>query len=485
MGIAADIVIIIVAAVIGAAVAQRLRQPLILGYILAGVIIGPHTGGITVSGVHEIELLAEIGVALLLFALGLEFSFKELRPVWRIALIGTPIQIVLTMAYGYGLGRGLGWEATQALWFGAMISLSSTMVILKTLMNQGWMGALSSRVMIGMLIAQDLAIVPMMIILPQLGSLEAGLPILGWAALKSSLFLVGMILVGTRLVPWILARVAGWNSKEFFLLTVTAVGLGVGYATYLLGLSFAFGAFVAGMVISESDFGHQALADIIPLRDIFGLLFFTTIGMLLDPAFLLGHWDEVLLMVPLVIVGKGLIIGLLGLLFGYRNVVPLALALGLFQIGEFSFVLARVGLNTGSISPDIYSFILSHRHHHHGPDAVAVRPDHADLRLSQTALQNGSGADHEPARRRVAGSRNCRRSREGRLACGFGAQAVGRILRHDRNEPSPGGRLSGKRHAGHIRRRHPGQRASCGRSRSGQTVAGQSARLGKHPCGGG
>src|SRR3712207_2471918 len=168
MGIAADIAIIVVAALLGGFIAQRLNQPLMLGYIIAGILVGPYTGGVTVTGIHDIELLAEIGVALLLFALGLEFSLRDLQPVRGIALIGTPIQIILTILYGFGIGKLLGWDWNSSLWFGGLISLSSTMVILKTLANQGRMGTLSSRVMIGMLIVQDLAVVPLIIILPQL-----------------------------------------------------------------------------------------------------------------------------------------------------------------------------------------------------------------------------------------------------------------------------------------------------------------------------
>jgi CPA2 family monovalent cation:H+ antiporter-2 len=163
LGIAADLSIIVVAGLIGGLIAQQLKQPLILGYILAGVLVGPYTGVVPITEVHNIELLAEIGVALLLFALGLEFSLKELKPVRYIALIGTPIQILLTMALGFAIGRFLGLGLLQSLWLGALFSLSSTVVTLKTLMNQGRLGTLSSRVMIGMLIVQDLAIVPMMI----------------------------------------------------------------------------------------------------------------------------------------------------------------------------------------------------------------------------------------------------------------------------------------------------------------------------------
>ena len=304
MGIASDIIIIVVAALLGGVLAHHLKQPLILGYILAGVVVGPHTGGITVSDVHMIELLAEIGVALLLFALGLEFSLAKLKPVRHIALIGTPLQMLLTMAYGFLIGRWMGWEWVPSVWLGALISVSSTMVILKTLMNQGLLGTLSSRVMLGMLIVQDLAVVPLMIILPQLSHPETGLPILGLAAVKATLFLALMFLLGTRLLPRVMVYVVGWNSRELFLLSITAIGLGIGYITHLVGLSFALGAFVTGMVLSESDYSHQALSDIIPLRDIFGLLFFTSVGMLLDPSFLLSHWETILLLVFLIAPGE-------------------------------------------------------------------------------------------------------------------------------------------------------------------------------------
>jgi len=359
MGIANDIILLVLTAFPCGLLMQRLGQPLILGYIVAGIILGPHTGGLTVSGIHEIELLAEIGVALLLFALGLEFSLKDLKPVRMIALVGTPIQMVLTVGLGFTIGNLMGLDWKPSLWLGALVSLSSTMVILKTLMNQGWLGTLSSKVMVGMLIVQDLAVVPMMIILPQLNNPAVGLPSLGIAALKAGGFLAGMVLLGTRLLPLLIAHIAKLGSRELFLLAITAIGLGVGYITYLAGLSFAFGAFVAGMVLSESDYGHQALSDIIPLRDLFGLLFFSSVGMLFDPGFLLSHIWEVIILVITVCIGKGLIFAFVSRVFNYRNVVPLAVGLGLFQIGEFSFVLARVGLSTGSIGNDLYSLVLT------------------------------------------------------------------------------------------------------------------------------
>lgn len=359
MGIATDIILIVVAAFFCGLVMQRLGQPLILGYIAAGIVLGPHTGGLTVSGIHEIELLAEIGIALLLFALGLEFSLKDLKPVRYIALIGTPIQMALTVGLGFGIGHWIGLDWKSSLWLGALISLSSTMVILKTLMNQGWLGTLSSKVMIGMLIVQDLAVVPMMIILPQLNDPAVGLPALGIAALKAAGFLLAMVLLGTRFLPQLMSYIARLGSRELFLLAITAIGLGIGYITHLAGLSFAFGAFVAGMVLSESDYGHQALSDIIPLRDLFGLLFFSSVGMLFDPSFLLDHLQEVFFLLTAVCLGKGLIFAFVSFIFHYRNVIPLAVGLGLFQIGEFSFVLARVGVSTGSIGNDLYTLVLT------------------------------------------------------------------------------------------------------------------------------
>lgn len=359
MGIAGDIALILVAALLGGLVAQRLGLPLILGYILAGVAVGPNTGGPTVSSVHDIELLAEIGVALLLFTIGLHFSLDELAPVRRVALLGTAAQMALTIAFGYGLGRLLGFGWQEAAWFGALLSLSSTAVVLKSLSEQGVMGTLSSRVILGMLVAQDLAVVPLIIVLPELGDIGAGLSELGVAALRAALFVAVMLAFGRRILPWLMARVAAWNSRELFLISVVAIGLGVGYATYLFGLSFVFGAFVAGLILSQSDYSHQALADVEPLRDIFAMLFFVSVGMLLDPAFLIQNAGTVALVVVLVFAVKGLLFAGVVRAFGYGNIIPFAVGLGLFQVGEFSFVIARVGLEDGAISQRSYSIVLT------------------------------------------------------------------------------------------------------------------------------
>jgi CPA2 family monovalent cation:H+ antiporter-2 len=213
--------------------------------------------------------------------------------------------------------------------------------------------------MVGMLIVQDLAVVPMMIILPELNNLEQGLPRLGFAVLRAAIFLLAMIYGGTWIIPALLKRVAVWNSRELFLISILALGIGIGYGTYLVGLSFAFGAFVAGMVLSESEYSHQALSDVIPLRDVFGMLFFVSVGMLLDPMFLLANVGMVLLIVLFVALGKALIFGGLMYAFGYRDDAPFAVGLGLFQIGEFAFVLARVGLSRQAITEELYALVLS------------------------------------------------------------------------------------------------------------------------------
>ena len=359
MGIAGDIALILVAALLGGVVAQRLGLPLILGYILAGVVVGPNTAGPTVGNVHDIELLAEIGVALLLFTIGLHFSLDELAPVRRVALAGTAVQMSLTAAFGYGVGRLLGFGWQEAVWFGALLSISSTAVVLKSLSEQGVMGTLSSRVIIGMLIVQDLAVVPLLILLPELGNIGEGLSDLGVAALRAAVFIAFMLIFGRRVLPWLMARIAGWNSRELFLISVVAIGLGVGYGTYLFGLSFALGAFVAGMVLSQSDYSHQALADVEPLRDVFAMLFFVSVGMLLDPAFLLENAGVVALVVFLVFAVKGLLFAGVVRAFGYGNIVPFAVGLGLFQVGEFSFVIARVGIEAEAISQRSYSLMLT------------------------------------------------------------------------------------------------------------------------------
>jgi len=279
--------------------------------------------------------------------------------VRTVAIGGGTIQIVLTIAMGVGLALMLGWSWRPALWFGSLIALSSTMVVLKTIQAQGRLGTLSSRVMLGILCVQDLAVVPLMIILPELGNPTGGAVRVIAATIRSLVLLAAIVLVSTRVVPRLMSAVARWNSRELFLLSTTAVALGIGYATWRFGLSLAIGAFVAGLVINESEYAHQALSDVMPLRDLFGMLFFVSVGMLLDPALVWAQAGTLVAVVLSVIVGKTAILAGVVRAFGYRRVVPLAVGLTLFQVGEFAFVLARVGRSAGAITNDLYALALN------------------------------------------------------------------------------------------------------------------------------
>lgn len=359
MGIAGDIALILVVCLLCALVAQRLGFPLLLGYIVAGVLVSPNTVGPSVSDVHEIELLADIGVALLLFTIGLEFPAEKLQPVRNVALFGTPLQMLAVGGYGFLLGRLVGWDAQQSIWFGALISISSTMVVLKILMSRGLMETLSSKVMLAILVVQDLAVIPLMILLPALGNLQEGLGVLAGALLRAVAFVAVMLLVGTRLLPSLLARAVSWKSRELFIVAVIGIGLGVGYATYLVGLSFAFGAFLAGLVLSRSDYSHDALMDMIPLREVFSLLFFAGVGLILSPHFVWDHLKLVMFLVVAVLVGKGVLMGAITRAFGYSRIIPLAVALSMAQVGEFAFVLARLGKESGSLQDEVYYVVVS------------------------------------------------------------------------------------------------------------------------------
>ena len=251
MGIASDLIYIVLAALAGGLLAHSLKQPLAIGYMLAGVLLGPHTGGITIKEIHDIEMLAEIGVALLLFTLGLEFSLGELRRIAKIAFLGTPLQLTLTAVGSYWIAFGLGMAWRDALWIGCIVSLSSTMIVMKSLSSQNALGTTAGRIMLGILIAQDLAVIPMMIVLPQITSDTPNLLLIGLAVLKSFVFLVVMYFIGTKFFPRLFTVIAQWGSRELFFLSVLSVALGIGLLTYSLGLSFAFGAFVAGMLLSE------------------------------------------------------------------------------------------------------------------------------------------------------------------------------------------------------------------------------------------
>ncbi|PSB20336.1 sodium:calcium exchanger [Phormidesmis priestleyi ULC007] len=355
-----DLVSVLAAAAAGGLLAALLKQPVLLGYLLAGVVVGP-TGLGLIKEVVQVETLAQFGVAFLLFALGVEFSFSELKKVKAISLGGGGLQITLTVLVTTLVSLGLGWVTSpaQGVFLGAILSLSSTAVVLKCLMERNETGTPYGQVMLGILVVQDLALGLMLAVLPALDKPveEIGLAV-GWALIQTGLFALGAIAAGIWVIPPLLRLLAKTESRELFLLGVVAICLGIALLTEHLGLSIEMGAFVAGLMISEAEYADQTLTYVEPLRDIFASLFFASIGMLIDPVFLWNNIELILGLVAIVFVGKFLIITPLVRLFRYPLKTALIAGLGLAQIGEFSFVLASEGLSLGLVSRRVYLLIL-------------------------------------------------------------------------------------------------------------------------------
>ena len=355
-----SIAILLAAALVGGMIAHRLRQPVILGYLVIGVLVGPHALGL-IDDSTLVEATATIGVALLMFTLGLEVSIDQLRQVGRVGLWGGMAQITVTFALGTLAGFFLfDWLLPQAILLGLAISLSSTAVCFKVLMERGELSSVHGRIMIAILILQDISVVLMMVVLPLIGGQSQNLMLtLGMALGKAILFIGITILSGLWLLPWLMGRIGGVRSRELFLLTVLVLCLGTALGTQILGLSMVFGAFLVGLVLRESRFAHQALAEVTPFRDIFASLFFVSLGMLLPPDFVLSNWQSILLMVSVIIGVKLLVTFGIVRLFGYSNRIAFLAGAGLFQIGEFSFILAQGGISMGIISEHSYSLILT------------------------------------------------------------------------------------------------------------------------------
>ncbi len=357
--ITVDLVLIVLGGLIGGLLARAVKQPLVVGYIFIGILVGPHSGLITVSEVSNIEHLADIGASLLLFSLGMEYSLRELRPVWRIAIIGTSIQVAITFLYGAATAWYLGWGLLAALWFGGSVVSSSTALILRILKSRNLKDTLSGRVMMGVSIAQDILLVPILILLVTLSRDNLNLSSILLPLASSSLFLVLIWIIAEMLIPWLLRRIAALRSQELFMLAIISIGLGVGYLSSLFGLPTAYGAFLAGLVLSESDFGKKALSEMVPLRDLFGLLFFASIGMLCSPAIIMKNFGLIIILVVLFAGGKGLILAIVAHGFGYRRIVPLALMFGMVPISEVAFVLARKALALSAINNFEYQIMLN------------------------------------------------------------------------------------------------------------------------------
>lgn len=355
-----SIAVFLAAGLVGGMVAHRLRQPVILGYLVIGVAVGPHALG-WVGDLKMIEAAATIGVALLMFTLGLEISLAQLREVGKLGLWGGFIQVTATFGLGLLVGVILfQWPFSQAALFGLIISLSSTAVCLKILMERGELTSVQGRIMMALLIFQDISVVAMVLIMPLLGGVAGNVPLALALAVGKVVLFIGMTIVAGRWVlPWLMGSVGGVRARELFLLTVLVLCLGAAIGTQIFGLSIVFGAFLVGLVLRETRFVHQALAEITPLRDIFATLFFVSLGMLLDPFFLVENWAWVAIIVGVIIILKLLVIFSLVRLFGRSTRIAFLTGAGLFQIGEFSFILAQGGINNGIISGHFYSVILA------------------------------------------------------------------------------------------------------------------------------
>ncbi|WP_300614659.1 YbaL family putative K(+) efflux transporter [Dokdonella sp.] len=366
----ATLVSAFVLAFVAGMLAQRLRLPPIVGYLLAGVAIGPFTPGIVADQALAPEL-SEIGVILLMFGVGLHFSLNDLLAVRTIAIPGAVGQIALATALGMAMGWLLGWPFGAGLVFGLALSTASTVVLLRALEERRLLETSRGRIAIGWLIVEDLAMVLALVLLPALSGLlgghadpaaaERGVGLaLAVTFGKVAAFIAFMLIVGRRVIPWLLERTAGVGSRELFTLSVLAIALGVAYASAMLfGVSFALGAFFAGMVLSESKLSHQAAEDSLPFRDAFAVLFFVSVGMLFDPKILLDQPLSVLGVFLIITVGKSL--GALAIVraFGRPTEVGMTIATALAQIGEFSFILAGLGVELGLLPKEGRDLILA------------------------------------------------------------------------------------------------------------------------------
>lgn len=359
IGLIIDLVLTLGIALIGGMIARRLGMPVLVGYILAGTVIGPQTPGL-VADAERVELMANLGVAFLMFGLGVEFSFNELREVRKVALTTGAVQIPLSILLGFLVGLALGWDTQAAILMGLAFMACSSIVVIKVTLGRGEATSPHARAALGLGILQDLSMVPLLALLPLLGSNPDSLVMTLVEELSTAaIALLLVVVVGTRLVPGVFTLVARHGTRELFLLSIMVIALGTAYASHQAGLSYALGAFLAGLVVSESQFDAHVLAEIIPLRDVFSTLFFVSLGMLLEPQILMEHPFQ-LGIVVLVLVGGKAIISTVGFLVSDVGPV-LASKAGLLtsQIGEFSFLLASIGLAAAIIDDDQYSFILT------------------------------------------------------------------------------------------------------------------------------
>ena len=365
-----DLVTVVCAAFVGGFLARLIHLPPVLGYLAMGMLIGPYGMGrldaqwldfATVSEEGTVHTLAELGVVLLVFAIGIEVSIRELLSLGKVIVIGGMLQIVICSALITPVGLLLGFDLTTAIILGMVGALSSTMVVLKTLSDMGALNSLQGRLLTGFLLLQDLMFIPMIAMLPALDGGGSGATVLaevGLGVLKAAAVISGLALLGIKGVPWVMGRITLMGSREMFVLMVVATAFAVAALTNHVGLSAALGAFVAGLLLSESDVGHWALAEIAPLRDVFGVLFFASLGLLTDPVFIIENYGMVLAIVGSVVGIKFVVTALIVRFAGYLPSTSLLTGIGLGQIGEFSFILVASALTLGVVDHDFYSLIV-------------------------------------------------------------------------------------------------------------------------------
>ncbi len=354
------------AAFLAGLVARRLHLPPIVGYLIAGVAIGPFTPGLVADPEIATEL-AEIGVVLLMFGVGTHFSFRDLLAVRGVAIPGAIVQSTVATALGIGLALALGWGVVAGLVLGMSLSVASTVVLLRALIVRNSLDTIHGRVAVGWLIVEDIFTVLVLVLLPSFAVTANGesaggglLLALGIAIVKAGALGLLMVVVGTRVVPWLLLQVAREGSQEMFTLGVLAVALGIAFvSSAVFGVSLALGAFLAGAVVGETDLSHKAAADALPLRDAFAVLFFVSVGMLLDPAYLLANPGPILAVLALVVIGKSLAaIGIVAVL-RYPLRTGLTVGAGLAQVGEFTFILAVAGVALGLLPTEAYQLVVA------------------------------------------------------------------------------------------------------------------------------
>jgi len=369
--IAAIVGAIVLAFILGA-IAHRLRISPLVGYLLAGVAVGPFTPGF-VADQGMITELAEIGVILLMFGVGLHFSLKDLLAVKSIAIPGAIVQIAVATLLGWGLAAIMGWPISTGLVFGLALSVASTVVLLRALQERRLVESTEGRIAVGWLIVEDLFMVLTLVLLPPLAGIASSMETggagadfgdialtLGITLGKVAAFVAVMLILGRKAVPWLLHYIAHTGSRELFRLAVLAIALGVAFgAAALFGVSFALGAFFAGMVLAESELSHRAAEETLPLRDAFAVLFFVSVGMLLNPSAMLDQFWPLLGAVAIVLFGKSIAAFLIVRAFGHPTGVALVISASLAQIGEFSFILAGLGVAEGILTQQAQDLILA------------------------------------------------------------------------------------------------------------------------------